>query len=518
SSCRWDNLQPMDVPPSKAKAAFTCEMMRNEVRAETFNILNPTDSPIKYDVKITGFPEAACVDVREVLFTDTKQLKCVSGALRPGKGTSIETEVPAGTSRQIWLSFNRLSLKAGRYKGKAVLTPEGKGLKTLALKLELVVRDVDFPAKPRLHLCGWDHLESGAKYYRAPGNIKSNLEMMRSIYVDSPWANPETVLPKGARFNEAGNLVNGNELDFSVLDNWVKLWSGAEIYCVFMAVKNSFNGEPMGTPRFNTMVGEYYKLFVDHAEKQGVEPSRLLFLIYDEPQSHEADRIIVAWAKAMKATVPDVLLFIDPLYKDPTEGLPEMFEAKDVLCPNTVHLIEGGKPFKDFYMKYKEAGKKMALYSCSGPARLLDPLRYHRAQMWRAFELDAFMCGYWAFGCGGGIGDSWHAYRQRGIEYSPYFVSQTDVMAAKQSAGIQEGMQDFEILCMLRDRIAECKKAGKDVAAAQKLLDDAVERALAVPPEAAEKGSGIIHWEVDSDRSVMDKVRVELTRMLEKMK
>ena len=518
SNCRWDNLQPMDVPPSKAKAAFTCEMMRNEVRAETFNILNPTDSPIKYNVRVTGFPEAARVDVREVLFTDTRQLRCVSGALRLGSGTSVDVEVPAGTSRQIWLSFRRPALKAGKYTGKATLTPDGEGLETLTLDLDLVIRDVDFPEMPRLHLCGWDHLESGAKYYHAPGNIQSNLETMRGIYADSPWANPETVLPKGAKFNEAGNLVNADELDYSVLDNWVKLWSGARIYCVFMAVKNSFDGEPMGTARFNTMVGEYYKSFVDHAEGQGVKASQLLFLIYDEPRSHETDRIIVAWAKAMKATVPDVLLFVDPIYQDPTEGLPEMFEVNDVLCPQTVHLIDGGKPFRDFYMKYKEAGKKMGLSSCSGPARLLDPVRYYRAQMWRAFEFDAFMCGYWAFGCGGGIGDSWHAYRQRGNEYSPYFVSQTDTMDAKQSAGIQEGMQDFEILCMLRDRIADCRKAGKDVSAAQRLLDGAVERALAVPPEAAATGSDIIWWEVDSDRSLMDKVRVELTRMLEKMK
>ncbi|MBO4345826.1 MAG: discoidin domain-containing protein, partial [Victivallales bacterium] len=479
SSCRWDNLQPMDVPPSKAKASFTCEMMRNEVRAETFNVLNPTDSSIVYNVKVTGFPEAARVDLREVLFTDTKQLKCVSGALKPGNGTSLAVEVPAGTSRQIWLSFNRPSLKAGRYKGKATLTPDGKGLKTLALDLELVVRDVDFPERPRLHLGGWDYVEDGANYYRAPGNIQSNLAMMRSIYVDSPWANPK-IQPTGAKFNEAGNLVNAEELDYTMWDNWVKLWVGARIYCVFMAVGNSFGGEPMGTARFNTMVGDYYKAFVAHAEAQGIKASQLLFLIYDEPYSQEADRIIIAWAKAMKPAVPDVNLFIDPIYRDPTKGLAELYDVNDIICPNTVFLIEGGKPFKDFYMKYKEAGKKMALYSCSGPARLLDPIRYHRAQMWRAFEFDAFICGYWAFGCGGGIGDSWASYTQSGTEYSPYFVSQTDTMDAKQSAGVQEGMQDFEILCMLRDRISEFKKAGKDVSAAQKLLDGAVERALAV--------------------------------------
>ena len=517
SNCRWDNLQPLDVPSKGAKAAFSCEMMRNEVRAETFNVLNPTDSSIVYNVKVTGFPEGARAVLHEVLFTDTKQLKCVSSALKPSNGTEMRLEVPAGTNRQIWLSFQRPNLKAGRYVGKATLTPEGKGLETLALDLVLVVHDLDFPEMPRLHLGGWDYVEDGANYYRAPGNIKSNLAMMRSIYVDSPWANPK-IQPKGAKFNEAGNLVNADELDYTMWDEWVKLWVGARIYCVFMAVNNQFNGEQMGTARFNTMVGDYYKAFVAHAEAQGIKASQLLFLIYDEPYSPEADKIIIAWAKAMKPAVPDVNLFIDPIYKDPTKGLAELYDVNDIICPNTVFLISGGKPFKDFYMKYKEAGKKMALYSCSGPARLLDPVRYHRAQMWRAFEFDAFICGYWAFGCGGGIGDSWHAYKQRGTEYSPYFVSQTDTMPAKQSAGVQEGMQDFEILCMLRDRIAEFKKAGKDVAAAQKLLDGAVERALAVPPEAAAKDSGIIFWEVESDRSLMDTVRIEVTRMLESMK
>ncbi len=513
-SCRWDNLQPMDAPASAEPPSFVCEMMRNEVRAESFNILNPTDLSITYDIRVTGFPDGAGTDIREVLFTDTKQLKCVSSALRPGDGDRIRVEVPAGTSRQIWLSFKRPTLKAGTYVGKATLTPTDNSQETLSLDLRLIIDNVDFPAEPRLHLGGWDYVENGAKYYRAPGNLAANLAIMRDIYVDSPWANP-VIQPTGAKFDEAGHLVNADELDYGVWDAWVALWKGARLYCVFMAVKDNFHGELMGTDRFNTMVGEYYKAFIDHAATQGIRESQFLFLIYDEPYSKEADNIIVTWAKAMKLTVPQVNLYIDPLHDNPADALPGLYESMDVICPNMVYIMDKGKPYKDFFMKLKEKGKKLALYACSGPARLLDPVKYHRAQMWRAFEFDAFFCGYWAFGCGGGIGDSWHAYKQRGNEYSPYFVSPTDTMDAKQSAGVQEGVQDYEILCMLKEKIAAAKAEGKDTAAAERLLNGAVERALAVPPNS--KNGGSIMWDTDGDRSQMDKVRIEITRMLATM-
>jgi len=84
-------------------------------------------------------------------------------------------------------------------------------------------------------------------------------------------------------------------------------------------------------------------------------------------------------------------------------------------------------------------------------------------------------------------------------------------MDGKHSEAIREGVQDYEYLVMLQDRIAQLKKAGKggaNLAKAEQLLAEAPGRALAgVLP-------GSLEWKTPKDRSLMDQVRVEILHAL----
>ncbi|MBQ9369141.1 MAG: discoidin domain-containing protein [Victivallales bacterium] len=514
---RWDNLSPIARPQLGKPEPLVVDMMRGEIRGETFNIFNPTDKAISCRVTVQGLPAGAGLDCREVLFTDTKQFVCVSGALKPGDGDSVTLTVEPGVSRQVWLSFKKPTLPKGSYDAKVAVVVDGK--QTIGLPLTLNIHDVDFPKAPRLHVGGWDYVQGKADYYRAPGNIESNLAMMRSIYVDSPWGT-NIVLPKGAKFDEAGHLTNAGELDYSNWIAWEERWKGARQWCVFASVKDNFNGEKMGTPRFETMIVEYYRAFLAFLKTRGIKPSQLIILLVDEPFSHERDRVIVGWGRPLKKALPELVLFEDPIYANPEEAIMDMYEVSDILCPNTIRTVNFGH--KPFFLNYKAKGKTLWLYSCSGPARSLDPVAYHRGQMWHCFEMGAKGAFYWALGCGGGIGDSWHAFNQSGVEYSPYFVSQTDTMDAKQSEGVREGVQDYELLCMLQERVAARKAAGKvdaTVTAAEKLLTEGVASVLeSIAPPPDTNGVTGWFWSEPKDRSVMDKVRVQALNLLEKLK
>ena len=100
-------------------------------------------------------------------------------------------------------------------------------------------------------------------------------------------------------------------------------------------------------------------------------------------------------------------------------------------------------------------------------------------------------------------------------------------MAAKQSEGVMEGAEDFEYLAMLKDRVAELKKAGKksaDIDAAEKLITEGPRRVINAYA-ADENGKRIkfselvssINWTTANDRSIPDKVRLEALRLLEKL-
>ncbi|NMA40385.1 MAG: hypothetical protein GX937_09435 [Lentisphaerae bacterium] len=511
---RWDNLSLTAIPPAAAKAApLQVEMMRGEVRGETVNLCNPTSDALDYTIAVEGFPAGAALRLCEMLPTDTKQVEPIAAALKPTElaDGSLRLRVPAGCTRQVWLSFRRPTLADGVYQGSLKATAVGQPELTVAVALRIAGQ---FPAAPTLHVGGWDYVNGGGKYYKAPGNLVDNMAMMRDMYVDSPWAT-NAVMPRGAVFDAEGRLTNADKLDFTNWDEWVELWSGARQYCVFMCVRDKFHNEAMGTERFNRMVGDYMTAWANYLKKTGMQPRQLVVLLWDEPYSHEHDRVIITWAKAIRAVNPGIVLFEDPIYRKPEEGLPEMYELCDVLCPQTPMLLTYGEPFKQFYLKQRDAGRELWLYSCSGPAKLLDPIAYHRAQKWRAFEMGAKGSFYWALGCGGGQGDSWNAYSQPGREFSPYFVSQTTVMDGKHSEAVREGVQDYEYLVMLQDRIAQLKKAGKGGAAlakAERLLAEAPGRALAsVLPDN-------LRWEVPKDRSLMDQVRIEILHALAELK
>lgn len=510
---RWDPLTLYALPPAeRTNEPLAIDLMRNETRGATFNITNPYNAPLELALEVKGGAPELRIELRETLFTDTTTHEPVGSALKllaPGADGGARLLVPAGCTRQVWVSCQRPTAKAGVYKGVVAISDIKRRWRR-EQALQVRIRPLDFPERPVLHVGGWDYTQGVADYYKAPGNLTANLAMMRTLHVDSPWAT-SAVSPKGAAFDAQGALTNKASLDFETWDAWRERWPVARNYCVFLSVSDRFHGERMGTPRFVRMVGDWMRSWVEHIKTQGVEPRQLVLLLVDEPHENGQDRIIIEWANAIKAAEPGVTIFEDPTYRDPTKGLPEMFAVSDVLCPNTPMMLGAGKPFRDFYVEQQRQGKTLWLYSCSGPARLLDPLTYYRAQMWRAFQMGAEGCFYWAFGCGGGIGDSWRAYLQR-TEYSPYFVSATDVMEAKQSAAIREGVQDYEYLRMLRDKLAVERKLGKNTAWIRE-AEDMLERGVA--DVLLEVRPDNLRWEVAKDRGRMDQARLRILDLLE---
>ena len=514
---RWDNLPPMTIPPQEKPEPLEIEMMRNEIRGETFNIVNPTDALQKYEISVIGLPKDAAIDCREVLYTDTNQSICTSSALKPGNGDKITIVIPPGISTQIWISFKRPSCKAGTYNGKVV----AKGINTLEIPISLTIYDIDFPKRPRMHVGGWDYTEGDGGFFGMPQRLEDNLKFMRDMYVDSPWAHAN-VAPQGEKFDANGHLTNKNELNYTEWDRWTKRWPDARMYCVFLAVAGSndandayWHGEKPGTERFKTMVADYYKAWAEYMAAQGITPSQVVLLLIDEPwEDSGKDSRLVPWARAIKAAVPDFKIFNDPVFKDFSKCDKEMFEVTDIICPNTPFIV--ARDQIEFFENLRKNGITLWHYSCSGPSRLLDPVTYYRVQHWRAFMMGGEGSFYWAMGSGGGRKGCWNAYCQ-GTDYSPYFVSDKGpFMESKQYEGIREGVQDYEYLCMLRDRIAELKKAGKDVTAAEKFLAEAPARGIVEikPADATWARPFSINWNDNKDRSVVDKVRIEVLQML----
>lgn len=517
-NCRWDNLDPLAVPDKRQVRPLEIEMMRGEVRAETINVLNPTESERTCVLEVSGLPDAANVRCHEVVFTDTRDKVATAAVLMPGKGRRLEFRLPAGASQQVWISFDRPTAAAGTYEG--LVRAEVEGADSLTCPVRLRLSRIDYPADRRLHVYGWDYTADGNCCPRTEAFLKSHLQMMREIGVDIPWEVFGYACPQNARFAENGALENAKELDFKNLDGWLDMFPDAFRYAIFVgaeAAKNNagdfvFFGEKVGTPRFDRMAGDYFRAIADRMMERGRREGQLMLCFVDEPGEWKADwqrlgDLVNSWSTAVRAKCPDVVFFQDPTYNNLSAAPKAYWETSDIYCPGAVEISKAGE-FRDFYANLRKTGKTLFTYSCEGPSRTMDPVAYYRGIAYVAFRNGAKGIGFWAFGHSPGKGcDSWHAYSQTGIEFSPYFVSHEGVVATKQSEGIREGVEDYAYLSLLADKIHDGLVTGQNVSAMKTLIRDGVNGVL--------EGCRAKSWMVSKDRTAMDDLRVRVLRALE---
>jgi len=510
---RWGVLAPTQAPaaPPVATPALQVTMISGEYRAEVLNLTNASDAPIVARVRVSGLPGANLSDylsVRQVLFTDTSGRRPIAAALPEAKrvGDAYAIDIPAGVTRQVWFSFHPTRVPAGEYAGQVSVAAPGQP--EIAVPLTLKIYPFTFPDRPTLALGGWDYMESNGMYGVTPANMPALIKALREHHVDSPWAS-RGVLPTDATFDEQGKLVG--ELGFTVWDRWVGRFPDARHYCVFMRANATptFYGEALGTPRFNRMVGSWITAWVEHMATQGIEPAKLSLLIVDEPGKSEQTEMIVAYARAIKAVQPGVVIWLDPRYKDPAAQDPRLWAACDVLCPNAYTTARCPEPERQFYLDQRAKGTALWLYECSGPGKGLDPYAYHRGQPWLALRFGAVGCGYWAFGsAGGNRATSWNAYDQDAVEYSPLFIGKDSVTAGKHMEAIREGVQDYEYFVMLRERLAALKAKGVADPALAKATTLLTAGPLRVTDAIITQGG--VGWARVRARTIMDEVRIQV--------
>ncbi|MEN6402310.1 MAG: hypothetical protein ABFD94_10240 [Armatimonadia bacterium] len=506
---RYDPLQPLQAPAKPGKPSpLNVQMIRNEHRAEVINLTNATDRPVVATVKASGL-RPGCLTLHEVIFTDTRESTPVGAALAAGEPAErgLKLTVPAGTTGQVWLDFNSQNVPAGNYRASLDVACPGQAKVTVPLSLHIARPAM--PAEFSIAIGGWDETNGKGSYDVTMDNMAALIKNLREHGVNMPWNNPRAV-PFGGQYDAEGNLIAS--LDFSTWDEWVARWPGAQHWGVFANVRNNFNNEPMGTPRFDRMVGAWAKAWVQHAEAQGIKPGQIKLLLVDEPHAAEQDKIIIAWAKAIHAAEPGIVIWNDPTHADPAKAEAEFYTTSDVLSPNATLFLRGGKPYQDVFVEQQRAGRELWFYSCSGPAKLLDPASYWRGQFWLNLKYGGKGSCYWAFGDEGG--NSWNAYLQARASFSPLFLGRTKVTDAKQMEAIREGAEDYEYFRMLRARVAELEGKGvqsKLVAQAKALLVTGSEQAVAIMGGEAQK------WAVAKDRTVQDTMRLQALDMLEKL-
>jgi hypothetical protein len=517
----WDPLDPFAPPEGSAKNGVQVHAMRGEYRAAAVNVYNATEEPITALLSFEGLPDPIIADgvmVYQVDWTDTGRGLPVAAALMetPRSDSGWKIDIPAGLVRQVWLNFHvprgEASGLAGRYQGRIVLSsPATESARKVPLGLN--VYPIDFPETTTLHLGGWSYTNGRGAYGITPDNRAALVRHLQQRYVNTPWATRSVLM----NYQFSPDDPDRIHLNTEELDAWLAEWPDARRYMVFLAIGNysgtsraGFAGATLGTPEFDQRVGTWISAWVRHLRAREIEPDRLGLLIHDEP--HEGSEIepLIAWSRAIRAAEPEVRLWLDPTYRQPAQAPSEVFESSDVLCPNRPMWLAGGAAFADFFRDQQRRGKELQLYSCSGPARLLDPYAYYRLQAWQCWREGATGTFFWAFGDNSGA-SSWNEYLARSGPYTPLMLDDTRVVPSKQMEAIRESVQDYETLRMLQQKIQRAERTGRFdpvVVSDRQWLTAAVARVL--DADCVTK----MDWHEPKDRSLADTVRAGVLQRL----
>ncbi len=533
---RWDPLGVLEAPadPPVESPTLFVRMIRGEYRSAAFNITNAGDKVWKGSMKIRGLPVCQhdvgpvpqYIQTHLVQQVDTKQGIVVADALPAARPSSegMGLSVKPGMTQQFWLTFHPNDVPPGRHTGGididrvTSIARAPRSLlneKPITIPLTLLIEPFDFPKHPTLSLGTWDYTNH-PPYHRdlTADNIEAAIADAKAHFHDAPWAtNGVMPWPKKENLDADGNL-KPDTLDYSHFDKWFNDWKDyARRYMVFSNVPTHLAGRPMGTPEFDKLVGQYFKAWEAHLRKLGIQPNQVALLIKDEPHSEAQHEHIIAWAKAIKAATDFFCIWEDPTDKKlGTPAQDRMLELCDAICPNLGIYSRLGKRAEKYYGKFVQGGKReLWFYQCTGPVRLLDPYGYHRLQAWHCWVHGAVGQGFWAY-ADAGKGNPWCEYLCDGTTYCPAYVAPDGITTSKHWEAVREGIEDYEVLVMLKRRIDELTRAGKSspvIDRAKTLLVEGPKRVAAYQP---------IRWHEPRDRSLADKVRLQILDMLLAMK
>lgn len=512
----WDPLEPIGLPQREALRAIQVDVMHGEHRAAAVNLANSSDRPLTVRLRFRELPQSPLpgyVTLHEVPMTDTSQSVAVAAALpeamRDADGWTV-TVLP-GLPRQVWLTWHVTDVPAGEHAGALLI--ETPGQPQCEIPVRLKIWPLRFPDQTTLLVGGWSYANRGGGRGVTTANRAAFVEHLQQRLVNAPWATGNVL----RAFEFDRNDPQKIRLDTTAMDEWLALWPHAKQYYVFLSVgdysgatQSALGGAALGSPDFDQRVATWIKAWVGHLRTKGVEPRQLGLLIYDEP--HEGTDIgpLVAWARAIRAAEPEVVIWEDPSYQNPAAAPPELFEVCSVLCPNRPMWLQRGRAFAEFYRGQQAAGRTLHFYSCSGPARLLDPYAYYRLQAWQCWQEGATGSFFWAYSDNSGV-SSWNEYLAASGPYTPLFLDDKTVTAGKHMEAIRESAQDYECFVMLRAAVERARSAGRRdaaVAQAESLLTDGALRVLSA------EGVDKLRWDEPKDRTLADAVRVEVLQAL----
>ena len=370
-------------------------------------------------------------------------------------------DVPAGESRQVWLTFPARDLPPGRYE----CTVAAKPLATLdyagsppskRLRIEYNVKPVRLDTHPDFAVYNWDYAREES-YVRDLAAHKVNFML-------APTSMP---LPQ---FDENGTPQS--EMDFTSLDAVLRLKlpytraAGGQLLFAYgiirdfeTSVSKRYGWEFMDAAwvkAFRYAYGEWLKRLKSH----GLGYEEFCVQIWDEATGEGALKSIEG-AKLLREIDPNVRLVMDGAQsiKEVTALDPYI----DVWVPHLHNLLHPNTGAA-LLAHYKGLGEPVYTYTCSVNMKSQSAYTYHRLKPWYAAQLGLDGVFYWDYNSW--RNDPWDDFDGPMADCGAVYDSATGPITSRRWEASREGIEDWQLMRLI-ERFGDAEAS----AAVQKALD-----------------------------------------------
>ncbi len=454
----WERFQRHETPGSNDLMikSLNSSMMINEYESLSFMLTNTTGQDAAFTIIIE---DLKCGDLvmskdkivlREAYFIETRSHYDVADALPVIKDNEIV--VPAGQTKQIWLTILTRNVNPGKYIGDIIIKPVNNSSSLKKINLELTVYPIKFPDDVPLNTYNWAYI------YSWP--VLKGLEKEAIADLFAHYTNT-FILPGLYPFPEVdkeGNITK--PLNFDMLDRALKDFNGARMiasYNPFADVGTEgkelarFPGAPLKfmSEEWQKAFSSWIRQIVLHKKSRGLTYDQFFLYLFDETVRPE----VLEVAQLVKKIDPNILFF----QTLPGGDLERFCSYIDIFCLLVADLKQQSEA------NYRNEIKNLWVYDCDGPGRELSPYSYYRLKPWKAWKYGASGVGFWSYM--DWVDSAWDVV---GVDYGVFYDARTApadvprseaIIPSKRWEAWREGIEDYTYLYLLNALVIQAKGA-----------------------------------------------------------
>ncbi len=444
------------LAPSKGEAGREQKvalqnLYQNEADQGAFVIASTRSEAVRARITFTnlisdsGVVFGGTILFREVVATGSVNGERVPDALVKLADAGLVT-IPGHRSVKIWWSVDTRGAAPGNYTGRVTIAPMQNETNKLELPLAIEVVNLRLPKEFPLTFCTWDYVPN--RWF--PTRSKEVLDDMARHGVN---IFPRSTIPP-ARCDAAGKLI----IDWPTLDAELgRLQGRGKILFHLNHPPIEFAVKKTEAEKRPTEIA-YILEFRDHLRGRGWRYEDYAFYLLDEPGLDNGVNIPVLLDAGglIREADPKLRTYTDPVAGLSWKDFERIEPLVDVWAPN-MYLVSGllsGDP----RIKRIMTAKTVWSYECFSQVKSLSPLRYNRANAWRAKFFGLSGIGFWTHSTTDV--DHWFAGKTFNDEYALVYPGELPVPSVRWEA-VRDGLEDVSAITLLEQAIRQHRQSAK---------------------------------------------------------